>query len=713
MNCLSTSFRILLFFIGIATFSSLSTAKIPSIEPGTAFEPLTPTTEHTNTARRILSNLQGGHYELRRIDDRFSEKIFNLYLEDLDGTKSYFYQSDVEEFNNFRRNLDNELKRGELDHLFQMYNRLQSRASERLSFMINELEQNITEYKFDTDEALNLDREKSPWAKNKKELDDLWKKRLKNAYLNLLLSGKEPEAAIDLLKRRYQNQLNRIHQSKPEDAFQTAMNSVSRAFDPHTQYLSPRSSEDFNINMSLSLQGIGAVLKSEDEFTKVVRLVPAGPADKAGNLQPGDRIVGVAQGVKGEMVDVIGWRLDEVVDLIRGPKGSTVRLDIIPSDSADESAESIRIVRNEVKLEEESAQKDLLIIDDGDKQRRIGVIDIPTFYLDFRGRMLNLPDYRSTTRDVTRLIKELRSEGIEGLVIDLRNNGGGSLDEAIALTGLFIDKGPVVQVRSTSGNVEVLKDEDSGVLYDGPLVVLVNRLSASASEIFAGAIQDYGRGIIVGGQTFGKGTVQSIRRLPHGQLKITQAKFYRISGESTQHQGVIPDILYPTLFDKDKIGESSLDEALPWDTIRPVYYSKNRNVDKAIPPLRDQHEKRSETDPDFEFLRAQKAMVEELRGQKYVSLNRKVRQTEREENEAKRLELENKRRKAKDLPLLTELKDEEDGQESAKNDSKKSEETSEEAKEKDALLVESGNILLDYIDTIGAKNLEQISSRAR
>ena len=723
MTLQRVTLRTLMTLILLACASASSWAVVKDIKPGTPFTALKPEREHAVTTQQIMNSLLRGHYELQRLDDRLSSRILDLYLEDLDSTRSYLLAQDIRSFERYRRQLDEALTRGDMRAPFQMYNRYQQRVSERLSFMLNELDKNLEQYTFDSDERLDLDRENVPWSNTSVELDDLWRKRLKNSMLNLKMSGKEPDAIIELLKKRYQNQLNRVHMSKSEDAYQTFMNSVTRAFDPHTQYFSPRNTENFNINMSLSLQGIGAVLQSEDEFTKVVRLVPAGPADKADNLQPADKIVGVGQNLDGEIVDVIGWRLDEVVDLIRGPKGTIVRLEIIPSDSTNDMSKVIAITRDEVKLEEQSAQKDLLIIDEGTRQRRIGVIDVPTFYIDFQARMENRPDYKSTTRDVARLIKELRVEGIEGLIIDLRNNGGGSLKEAISLTGLFIPEGPVVQVRSTRGSVEVIEDNDPGVLYDGPLVVLVNRLSASASEIFAGAIQDYGRGIVVGGQTFGKGTVQSLRPLRRGQLKITQAKFYRVSGDSTQHQGVIPDILFPSLFDKDKIGESALDEALPWDTIRAAKYDYDEQIHNSLNKLRKQHEGRSVDDPDFVFLREQKKLIEELRKQTRISLNEKTRKEEQNQNDDKRLALENERRKAKGLDLLDSLEEDEaandetpaaqtpdginDGEtpepevadnsklpESAAND--EGDEQAEE-EEEDALLVESGRILLDYV----------------
>ncbi len=711
---------ILLLLTGVTS----SWAVVQDVKPGTPFEPLSPGREHAVTTQQIMNNLLRGHYELQRLDDRLSSRILDLYLEDLDSTRSYLLTQDIKAFERYRRQLDEALSRGDMRAPFLMFNRYQQRVSERLSFMLLELKNNTDKYTFDKEDRLDLDRENVPWSHTSVELDSLWRKRLKNSMLNLKMSGKEDSAIIELLKKRYQNQLNRVHLSKPEDAYQTFMNSVTRAFDPHTQYFSPRNTENFNINMSLSLQGIGAVLQAEDEYTKVVRLVPAGPADKAENLQPADKIVGVGQNYDGDMVDVIGWRLDEVVDLIRGPKGTIVRLDIIPADSNNNATKTIAITRDEVKLEEQSAQKDLLIIDDGTKQRRIGVIDVPTFYIDFQARMENRPDYKSTTRDVAKLIRDLRVEGIDGLVIDLRNNGGGSLEEAISLTGLFIPEGPVVQVRSTRGTVEVIKDEDPSTLYDGPIVVLVNRLSASASEIFAGAIQDYGRGIVVGGQTFGKGTVQSLRPLRHGQLKITQAKFYRVSGDSTQHQGVIPDILFPSLFDKDKIGESALDEALPWDTINAAKYQYSNLVHNSLSTLRKHHQQRSDKDPDFVFLREQKSLIDELRKQTRISLNKDTREKERENNDKKRLELENKRRLAKGLPLMDKLTEDDDieadsqhlenntangvqdgktpnpvvvGANRLPKDTTDEEPDTKEDEEEDALLIESGKILLDYI----------------
>lgn len=698
-------------FTSAVLFTLPSFATVADVKPDSPITPLMPDREQAVTTQQIMNNLLRGHYQNQRLNDDLSSRVFDIYLKDLDGTRSYFLASDIADFEQYRFKLDEALSRGDMTPAFTIYNRFQQRINERLSFLVKELKANASTYKFDTNERLELDRDKAQWATTSAELDDLWRKRLKNAILNLQSAGKEPKAAIELLQKRYQNQLNRTHQIKSDDAFEMFMNAVTHAFDPHTQYLSPRSSENFNINMSLSLQGIGAVLQSEDENTKVVRLVPGGPAAKAGNLAPADKIIGVGQ-AEGDIVDVIGWRLDEVVDLIRGPKGSTVRLEIIPANSGGGESKVLSFVRDEVKLEEQSAQKEIIEIKQNSKTRKIGVIDIPAFYIDFQGRMENKPDYTSTTRDVAKLIIELKKEGIDGLIIDLRNNGGGSLEEAISLTGLFIPTGPVVQVRGANGRVDVLADTDPDVLYDGPLSVVVNRLSASASEIFAGAIQDYNRGIVVGSQTFGKGTVQSLRPLRQGQLKITQAKFYRISGDSTQHKGVIPDISYPSLFDSEKIGESALSESLPWDAIRPtLFMASNTALNKDINQLRKLHEQRAANDPDFNYLNAQRKFIDELRTQTQVSLNKETREKERKTNDDKRLKLENERRKAKNMPLLTSLDeldtDPVDAELSVNNSEAKAEKKGDKNKngkgkpekkdkERDAILVETAQILLDY-----------------
>ncbi len=686
-------------FLSLSLFAAFpASATIPTAEIDAPFETRQYTQKQVTTSKQSLHQLLGRHYEKQRLNDDLSSKIFDLYIESMDGSRSYFLEADIKEFEQYRLKLDDGLIKGNLSAPFIMYNRLQQRVTERLSFLLKQLPDAAKKYDFSVTEQLSLDRENADWSKSKAELDDLWRKRLKNSILNLRLADKDDDAIYELLAKRYQNQLNRTHLANEEDGFQVYMNAVTHAFDPHTAYFSPRNTENFNINMSLSLQGIGAVLQTEDEHTKVVRLVPAGPAAKAGELQPADKITGVGQG-NGEIVDVIGWRLDEVVDLIRGAKGTTVQLEIIPSDANDLKTKVIKIVRDEVKLEEQSAQKEIIEIPQGDKVLKIGVIDIPTFYIDFQGRQEGKKDFKSTTRDVEILVNELKQENVDGIIVDLRNNGGGSLDEALNLTDLFIDRGPVVQVRYSNGYVQVLpehKNQKAGIVYDGPIAVLTNRLSASASEIFAGAIQDYGRGIIVGGQTFGKGTVQSVLPLEHGQLKLTQAKFYRVSGDSTQHQGVIPDILFPSLFDKEKIGESALKEALAWDTIRPAGYKAKRDFQQWLPVLREKHQNRIETNPDFIFLHEQKKLMTELRQRTDITLNEKQRKQEREDNEKQRLALENQRRKSKGMPLLDSLKDA-DEEENSETEENSADKKDVKEKEPDALLIETGNILTDLM----------------
>ncbi|MAA72534.1 MAG: tail-specific protease [Bermanella sp.] len=649
---------------------------------------LKPEAEHALTNRAVVHHLYQHHYSRKYLNNEFSEKVYTRYLDILDNTRSYFTQSDIEQFEKYRNKLDDAIKTNDLKPAFTIYNRYEQRAIERLDYALALLKGGIKQFDFKKDETLELDREKSPWAKSSEDLDQLWRKRIKNTVLNLKLAGKEDKDIIELLERRYESQLNRIIQINSEDAFQSYMNALTYTFDPHTQYMSPRNSENFNINMSLSLQGIGAVLRSENENTIVERLVPGGPAAKAAQLKPSDKIVGVAQD-KEEMVDVIGWRLDEVVDLIRGPKDSTVRLDIISGSGQTETHRTISIVRDEVKLEDRAASSETIEIKREDKAYKLGIIDIPAFYADFEAKNKNDPNFRSTTRDVSKLISKLKGDNIDGLIIDLRNNGGGSLAEVNNLVGLFIPQGPTVQVHYSFGHTQVLADQDPSVLYDGPLVVLTNRLSASASEIFAGAIQDYGRGLIVGSQTFGKGTVQTLIPLFRGQMKVTNAKFYRVSGESTQHRGVIPDISYPEIYDIEKIGESALEEALPWDKIDASKFKPQHSLTNVVPGLEKSHFKRIENNPDFEYLNEQVEFLKELRNDTTISLNIDTREKERLETEARRLALENKRRKAKGLKILEKLEDDTDED----SDPNKKDVT------EDALLVEGGEILVDFINT--------------
>lgn len=654
------------------------------------WEYLQPDREQVIASLNVVELLKRHHYNKPPLNDERSVQIYDNYLKSLDPARSYFTAADIAEFNRWRTQFDDLLKNGDLEPGFAIYRRHVQRLQERLEFALAELGKGIDKIDFDLDESLEVDREKAPWAADRAELDELWRKRLKDEVLRLKIAGKENKDIQELLTKRYNNQLARLKQTRGEDVFQTYINAFATTYDPHTTYLSPDNAENFDINMSLSLEGIGAVLQSDNEHVKVVRLVPAGPAEKSKQIAPADKIVGVAQG-NGEMVDVIGWRLDEVVKLIRGPKGSTVRLEVVPASNppSDMTSKVVTIVREAVKLEEQAAKKKVLELEHDGRDYKLGVIEIPAFYLDFKAFRAGDPDYKSTTRDVKRLLNELKEEKVDGVVIDLRNNGGGSLQEATELTGLFIEQGPTVLVRNADGRVDVLADENTGTYYTGPLAVLVNRLSASASEIFAGAMQDYHRALILGGQTFGKGTVQTIQPLNHGELKLTLAKFYRVSGQSTQHQGVIPDILYPDVMDTKDIGESALPAALPWDSIRPAIKPELDPFKPFLAELKARHDQRTANDPDFVFTRDRLTLAKKLMAETQVSLNESKRRAQQSSIEAKQLLLENNRRQAKGEEPLKELKKEDEDALPLEAD--------ESTPEDDAYLAESGRILLDYL----------------
>jgi len=607
---------------------------------------LQPTMEERFTSNLAVKLLTNWHYKEPRLDDELSSKILDSYLEMLDPNRSYLLASDVDSFERFRRSLDDALRHSDLTPAFEIFNRYAERVEERVKFARERVQQ---PFDFDVDENYVYDRSKAPWAADSKELDEIWRLRVKNDYLRLKLAGKEPQDIVELLDERYANLDRRVEELKSDDIFSFFMNAFSLAIEPHTAYLSPRSSENFEISMKLSLEGIGALLGRESEYTSIARIVPGGPADKDGRLKAGDRVVAVGQGRDGKMVDVVGWRVDDVVDLIRGPKDTVVRLEVLPEGkSVDEPGSVIDITRGEVKLEEQAASSRVIQVPrKGLEPMKIGVIDLPVFYLDFNGRAMNRPDYRSSTRDVRRLIEELKQQNIDGLVVDLRNNGGGSLLEATTLTGLFIDKGPVVQVRSSSGRVQLEEDNDPGMAWDGPLGVLVNRYSASASEIFAAAIQDYGRGIIIGEPTFGKGTVQSLLDLDDyalsdspkmGQLKITQAQFFRVNGGSTQNRGVTPDIRMPSAGDPQEYGERSLPNALPWSEIDPAQYQRSGDLHKMVAVTDDRFHHRIAMDKEFSWLEDDIKEYNEAEASHSVSLLESKRREEMAEHEAKRKE---------------------------------------------------------------------------
>ncbi len=612
---------------------------------------LGPLPVHSSIGKAVGSLLSSTHYTRRAVDNSLSSEMFDLYLEQLDSSRLYFLQPDIDAFQAYRHTFDDAIQSGDLTGAFLMFNRFERRLQERHARVRALLG---GDFDFSIDEYFDMDRTDDPWAATEAELDEIWRKRVKNEVLSLRLAGKDSKDAAETLLSRYDTILKRISQTESEDVFDMFLNAFTATFDPHTSYMSPRTSDDFRIRVSKSLEGIGASLQTEEEFTKVTEIVPGGPADKSGLLHTNDRIVGVGQGDDGKMVDVIGWRIDDVVQLIRGPKGSKVKLQILPADApVYGEPKTIAIVRDKVKLADRMAKSRVRKIQYRGGTFTIGVIEIPDFYFDYESMQEGDPDYPSTSRDVQRLLADLQAASVDGIIVDLRGNGGGFLSEAINLTGLFIKDGPVVQVRDVRGRVTEQTDRDPRIYYDGPLAVLVDRLSASASEIFAAAIQDYGRGIVVGSTTFGKGTVQSIvtldRMLPEsreelGQVKLTIAKFYRVNGSSTQHVGVTPDFLFPSRYQAMEVGESNLDNALLWDRIEETAFTPfSDKILRLLPGLARRSESRTAGDPEFQYLRED---IERLLGQRdvtRVSLQEERRRREREAEAARDAERDKKR----------------------------------------------------------------------
>lgn len=606
---------------------------------------LKPKPVYGKEARIISYILDNYHYRKIALNDSLSEAILTGYIKELDNSRSYFLESDVQSFQKYKLVIDDLTRKEDVTPAYEIYTVFIKRLHERMDYVLNTLLSK--EFDFTADENYETERDKAPWPKSTEELNEIWRKAIKSQALSLKLADKKPSEINDVLKKRYERFLKSFNQFNSEDVFNIYMNSITEAYDPHTNYLSPKASDLFKQSMSLSLEGIGASLQTENEYTKVAKILPGGDADKSGKLHANDYIIGVAQGKDGEMVDVIGWRLDDVVKLIKGPKGTFVRLSILPSPAGvNGPSQEITLVRDKIKLEDQAAKKNLIRYQSNGKDMKLGVITLPGFYMDFDAYQKGDPDYRSTTRDVKKLIEELKKEGIDGLVMDLRNNGGGSLMEAIDLTGLFIKDGPVVQVRSSNNQVQVGADDDKSVSYSGPLVVLTNRFSASASEIFAGAIQDYRRGVIVGEATYGKGTVQRVQDLkqvmnekntPVGELKYTFQKFYRVSGSSTQHKGVEPDIKLPSALDAQQYGESANLSALPWDVIGAASFQKNTDVnEKIISGLNKSYSDRVKHDP---MLKGFISDTEDLRKnlhQTSVSLNEAKRRKQMEEAEKKK-----------------------------------------------------------------------------
>lgn len=597
---------------------------------------LQPTETQRKVERLVFGILSNYHYRKVPVNDSLSSKIFDAYLKDLDPNKVYFLASDIEELEKYRFTIDEQLNLGDLTSAFQIYNLYQKRMLERFAYVDRTIKQPMD---FSVDETYQPDREKAAWAKSSAELDDYWRKDVKRQLLDWKIGGKADTTAVRELNDRYKRSAKYMARTRAEDVFQVFMNAYTESIDPHTSYMIPKAAQEFNKDMAQSFEGIGATLRLEGDYVTIQDLVPGGPAFRSKQINPKDRIVGVAQGDGGAFVDVIGWFTDDAVKLIRGPKGTVVRLKILPGSGVTGSPTSeVRIVREKIKLEEQTAKKEILNFKQGANTYKLGLITIPMFYRDFEGARKREADFKSTSADVRKFLNEFKQEGIDGLLIDLRNNGGGSLVEAVELTGLFIPKGPVVQRKQSDGRISQEIDRDPVQVYDGPMAIMINRFSASASEIFAAAIQDYKRGIIVGEQSYGKGTVQSVIDLdnymanekdPVGQLKITLEKFYRVNGSSTQHKGVSPDFALPSAFSAEEFGESSQPSALPWDMIPTTAYTPTNNiVAPALAHLQAAFQTRLKTKPDLIKLKQDFERWKKIKEQNSISLNLEKRKKE-------------------------------------------------------------------------------------
>lgn len=622
---------------------------LATVGPAASFDAVTspppavkPMPDQSQTAPLVAEMLARYHYKALPLDDAMSEKVFEQYLKALDGEKIFFVQSDIDQLAGFRTKLDEALNEGDLTAPFAIFNRYMQRAAERYAYARSLLRDG---FDFAVAETYQYGRSKEPWAKTEGDIRELWRKRVKNDWLRLKLAGKSDKNIVEMLDKRYEQFQKRIGRVKSEDAFQIFMNAYTMAVEPHTNYMGPRAAEDFNISMKLSLVGIGAMLAEKDDYVTVRELVAGGPAALSGQLQVGDRIVGVAQGQDGGMTDVLGWRLDDTVALIRGAAESTVLLDVLPATAGPDGAHQVvSLVRKKITLADQAAKKTLLTVPDGKATRRIGVISLPSFYEDFAARQEGRAGFKNASDDVAALLDELKQQKVDGLLIDLRNNGGGSLAEAIELTGLFIGKGPVVQQRDAKGEVTVLSSETKRIAWDGPLGVLINRNSASASEIFAAAIQDYGRGFVIGEPSFGKGTVQTMVNLDQiaknekpqfGELKFTIAQFFRINGGTTQLRGVTPDFSFPTAADMENSGESSFANALPWMQVKAADYLPSHDRKRLLPVLLTRQEAREKKDKDFRCLQDEIAEVKRQNTTKQISLNETERRREQRVREAR------------------------------------------------------------------------------
>ena len=653
------------------------------------YQPIEPLARHQETSVAVVDRVRNYHIRPTPLDDEASQRVFERYLGDLDYRRMHFLAADVAALGKHRDQLDDALAEGDLTPAFDIYNTYRQRALERVEYEAALLAAGIDQFDFGLDDAVRTDREDAPWPATRAELENLWRLALKSRVLSGKLAGESLQSIADILAKRVKNRLRGIRQTRSEDVFRIYINAFASTYDRHTQYFSPRESEDFNISMSLSLEGIGAVLGVEGDYTVVERLVPGGPADRGGELRPADRIVAVSQSAKEPFVDIVGWRTDDVVQLIRGPKDSPVLLKVIPAGADASAREVVTIVRNVVKLEDQAVSKSVLTIPGEDREYRIGVIDVPIFYLDFAAVEAGERNAKSTTRDVARLIEELKSEGVDALIVDVRNNGGGSLHEAVALTGLFMRSGPVVQVSDLRRAPNQHHDTDGAAAWTGPLAVMVNQLSASASEIFAGAIQDHGIGIVVGGQTFGKGTVQMLLDLRRGKLKLTGQKFFRVSGAGTEQNGVTPDIAYPLpTFPRRTMFARHGAITLPGEDVPPADFRPANLIAPHLETLRARHEERTRHDAEFVYLRGWKEHTERLQERNVLSLNEAARKAEKNAMDEAALALENARLAAKGETPAASLRE--------LNERRRQREPDDEAKD-DPLVRETANILLDYI----------------
>jgi len=642
---------------------------------------IVPDEKQALVCREIVSLIEKYNYKKSKVNDSISSLVLDKYVKDLDPYRYYFLSSDIAEFEKFRNRLDDDFREGNLNSAFYIFNVYLKRYNEFVNYA---LEQVKTKFDFNQNDTYTFDRENMPWAKTQAELNDIWKKRVKYELVNLKIAGTADDKNVETLTKRYTNLRSQSSKINNQDVFQTVMDAFTETIDPHTNYFNPANAQAFNEDMARSFEGIGARLQLENEILKIAEIIPGGPAFKGKQLTAGDRIIGVAQG-NADFEDIIGWRIESSVAKIKGPKGTKVRLKIIPAGQ-EMSAKPVvvELVREKIIMEDQSAKKKVKSVESNGKTYKVGVITVPGFYADFKAARAGDPNYKSTTRDVRLLIDTLKNKDkVDAIVMDLRANGGGSLVEAIDLTGLFIDHGPVVQVKDIKGAIDVQEDTNNGVAWDGPFGVMVDRLSASASEIFAGAIQDYGRGIILGTQTYGKGTVQSsidmnqlvnpsmLQRLAAlvnkdakivsfgkdsamqlGQINLTMAKFYRVTGSSTQHKGVMPDIQFPSLYPMDKIGEDTEKSALPWDEIQRSGFTPVADLNAVKQTLLKLHNDRMAKSLDYKMLQQDIMDLKKREGEKTVSLNQVKLKTERDSLEAKALARTNELRAARGLPQV-------------------------------------------------------------